>query len=687
MLKKSLLAGAVAVLLPLTAVIAGTTPAASASSPATPAPGTPEKIPSGISAAQLPGATAFGRTPASTPETVSFILRERHAGLLAAQAVTGFSRYLTVSQFARAYGQTAAHIAALTGYLARYGITATVYPDDLDVVAAGTAGEFDQALSVTQRQYHVPAQPGPPRDDELGPAGAQDVHGTAQSPLLPYRLASFVLTVFGLTNYAPYASAAAHVNTSYLKPQPASAGATSTATACLALTGLASACHLPSDFAADTDLTGLPQAAEAAGGTQTANGTGQTLAIVTLAAVDPKAPQFFWNHIAHVPHTARTLTIENIDGGPGAPNALAGTAETDLDVEQAGAVAPGANVVVYQAPNDDPGFADAFFTAASQDVASTVSASWGESETALATSVAAGQESATYLEAFGEAFLEMAAQGQTGFLAAGDSGAYDAYGDLGTTDLSVGTAADSPYITAAGGTTLPWTGTLSGPDGSATVTVPAQRAWGWDYLWPAIATTTGVAEADVATANIGGSGGGFSQVEGTPAYQLFLPAARDYSAVNYLAPGGDHAVAPGLTEPATWTFAPNPPITNGAGDGRAVPDLSADADPYSGYLLYAPSFAQSDQPLLQGGWGGTSFVAPQLNGAAAVIDAALGHRTGFWNPRLYAAAQRPGSPFTELDQAGTGNDNLYYTGTPGAVYNPAVGLGVPDLTKLAAALR
>ena len=90
-------------------------------------------------------------------------------------------------------------------------------------------------------------------------------------------------------------------------------------------------------------------------------------------------------------------------------------------------------------------------------------------------------------------------------------------------------------------------------------------------------------------------------------------------------------------------------------------------------------------PLI-GGYGGTSFVAPQLNGAAAVIDSALGHRTGFWNPRIYPAAQRPDSPFTELDQAGAGNDNLYYTGTPGARYNPAVGLGIPDLTALAGVL-
>jgi hypothetical protein len=79
-------------------------------------------------------------------------------------------------------------------------------------------------------------------------------------------------------------------------------------------------------------------------------------------------------------------------------------------------------------------------------------------------------------------------------------------------------------------------------------------------------------------------------------------------------------------------------------------------------------------------------VAPQLNGAAAVIDSALGHRTGFWNPRLYAAAQRPDTPFTELDQAGAANNNLYYTGTPGARYNPAAGLGIPGLTALAGVL-
>lgn len=73
--------------------------------------------------------------------------------------------------------------------------------------------------------------------------------------------------------------------------------------------------------------------------------------------------------------------MENIDGGPGASSDASGSGETDLDIEQSGALAPGANVILYQAPNTDPGYADSFFAAASQNIASSVSASWGESET------------------------------------------------------------------------------------------------------------------------------------------------------------------------------------------------------------------------------------------------------------------------------------------------------------------
>jgi subtilase family serine protease len=623
-------------------------------------------VAAGISVASLPGATVFGSTPADTPEAVSFILRERNLNVLQTQAQQGFRRYLSVSQFASVYGQSTANISALTSYLAKYGIKTDVYADNVDVSATGTAGDFDAALAVTQKQYHVPAFAA---RDGLNAIPAQNVHGIASSPLLPYRLSSFVLAILGLTNYSPYASHAIHVNSHNVKPQAGSSNA------CVALTGLPNACNLPSDFASNYDLKGLYN--------KGADGAGQTVAIVTLAAVDPGAPQYFWSNIAHVPSTGRTLTVDNVDGGPGAPSDASGSGETDLDLEQSGSLAYGANVIDYQAPNTDPGFADAFFSAASQNVASTVSTSWGDSETYFAAAILSGQKPSTYVAAFDEAFLEFDAQGQSGFDASGDAGAYDASSDLGTTNLSVDSPADSPYMTAAGGTTLPWSGTVTGPDGSATVTVPAQRSWGWDYLWPALAQVNGESEFTAAEMNIGGSGGGFSQIEPTPSYQQFVPGTQNFHAVQYLTPTDYTTVAPGLVEPTEWSFNPTPSVTGGSGHGRAVPDMAADADPYSGYLLYEPSFAGIGQPVLQGGWGGTSFTSPQFNGSTAVIDSYLGHRVGLLNPAIYAAAHGHGSPFNPLATASTSNDNLYYTGNPGQVYNEAVGLGIPDLTKLA----
>ena len=176
-------------------------------------------------------------------------------------------------------------------------------------------------------------------------------------------------------------------------------------------------------------------------------------------------------------------------------------------------LAPGANVVVYQAPNTDPGFADAFFTAASQNLAGSVSASWGESETFLTASIAAGVETPAYATAFDEAFLELAVQGQSTFASSGDSGAYDASGDLGTTNLSVDTPADSPYITSSGGTTLPWSGTLSGPGGTAQCQCPHAAGLGLGLPVAGLRHHRGPdreAGDRSIRRTIGGGGGGFS---------------------------------------------------------------------------------------------------------------------------------------------------------------------------------
>jgi len=646
-------------------VIAAMAPVVVLSAPASasPGPNAPTPVPSGVSPADLPGTQVFGDTPPDTPVTVSFILEEQNIQFLEARVEAGIpsSEDLTVSQFAAEYGQPAYNINALTSYLAGFGIQTDVYADDLDVVATGTAGEFDSALSVTEREATVPQQAG---SSGFGPVRQQHVYTNTQVPLLPYRLASFVTAILGLSDYSPYVSDIARPS-SHDQPQ---AGSSSS---CVAEFGLSNGCHLPADFASMYDLDPLYARAD---------GAGQTVGIVTLASVDPGAPEYFWSNIARVNRTG-SFTVDSVDGGPGAPSAASGTAETDLDVEQSGAIAPGANVIAYEAPNTDYGFADAFFTAASQDLASGVSASWGESETAVVASVLSGEEAAGYVQAFDEAFLELAAQGQSGFTSSADAGAYTASEDIGTTNLSADQPADSPFITACGATTLPGTTYLSGPDGTATATTTTQRIWGWDYLWGPVAQVDGIPLAEAAESLVVGSGGGFSSIEATPSYQQDVLGTHNFHAVQYLTPTNYEEVAPGLTEPTAWTFNPTPSVTVGFGFGRAVPDLATDGDPQTGYLVYGASVG----PLNE--YGGTSFVDPQLNGANAVIDSYLGHRVGFWNPTMYAAAAGPNSPLTQLDHASTGNDNIYYTGNPGEPYNEGIGLGIPDLSKLAGDFR
>ncbi len=640
--------------------------AAVSSASAGTSPNAPTAVPAGINAADLPGAQVFGDTPADTPVTVSFVLTMQNEQALAAAVEQGIptSQYLSVAQFAAKYGQTASNIKALTSYLAGFGITTTVYADDLDVVANGTAGDFDNALTITEEQVTVPAQRG---GAAFGPTNhKQTVYTNNSAPLLPYRLASFVTAILGLSNYGAYDSDTAKP-ASETKPQ------TGSSSTCVAEFGLTNGCHLPQDFAQLYDLDPLYARAD---------GSGQTVGIVTLAAIDPGptgytyAPDYFWANIAHVTRTG-TLAVENIDGGPGAPSSASGSVETDIDIEQSGSLAPGANVIDYQAPNTDYGFADAFFTAASQDIASSVSASWGESETAVVASINSGEESSGYVPAYNEAFLEMAAQGQSAFTSSGDYGAYIAAEDVGTTNLAVDWPADSPYITACGATSLPGTSYLSGPAGTATATNPATRIWGWDYLWAGVAQTDGIPLAEAAEGLPIGSGGGFSALESEPSYQVGVSGTNYFHAVEYLTPIDYEEIAPGVVEPTEWNFNPTPSVTSGSGTGRAVPDLATNGDPQTGYLVYAPSVGGLAE------YGGTSFVAPQLNGSTAVIDSYLGHRVGFWNPVIYADA---GSGlFTQLNTAGTSNDNIYYTGNPGALYNEGVGLGQPNLAKIAGA--
>ena len=80
------------------------------------------------------------------------------------------------------------------------------------------------------------------------------------------------------------------------------------------------------------------------------------------------------------------------------------------------------------------------------------------------------------------------------------------------------------------------------------------------------------------------------------------------------------------------------PCASASGDCREVPDVSADADPSSGYIVYDTVNGHSDWTAL----GGTSGASPLWAAVLAVAASADGNTAGYGalNPTLYQLAQQ-----------------------------------------------
>jgi subtilase family serine protease len=613
---------------------------------------------------------------------VSFILKARNASQLAAEVEAGFQGpYLGVGQFAQEFGQTPQYVNELVSYLRQFGIRAEVLPDMLDVETHGQAVQYEKALSILEEDFIV--KEGPTNQLKGSKPRLAEIYGSKKAPELPADLAQGILAILGLSNYAPFESLAVPGQRPTSLPpgvKPAD---------------LAPFMQLPQAFEADYNLTPLEDAGYL--------GQGQTMAIVTLASMDPSVAYTFWRSYANVPVLSHRLTIVKLDGGAGPVSLSLGSDETTLDVEQSGTIAPQAKIVVYQAPNTDYGFVDAFYTAARQNIAGSISPSWGESETAIQAAVDSGTESPAYAEAFDQAFMESAVQGQSVFVASGDQGAYDATADVGTTNLAVDNPSDSAFDTSVGGTTLPGEQVYPlSSGGYETVTIPSQITWAWDYLWPLYKALGSTSESSLATSLVVGSGGGYSSDFPRPSCQEGI-GASSFADYQYLTGIDPEQVAPGLIEPTQFSFNPQPVIASGVeSTGRVLPDVAFNADPQTGYAVYDPQF----QPVFGSSvedFGGTSFIGPQLNGVDAVYESALSTRIGFWNPQIYGFAKGANSPFTPLDSSqvfGSSyfggeingqpiqvegefvNGNDFYTGRSGAIYNPGSGLGYANLFAL-----
>jgi kumamolisin len=173
------------------------------------------------------------------------------------------------------------------------------------------------------------------------------------------------------------------------------------------------------------------------------NGAGESIALIELGGgYDESTLSQYFESIGV---TAPQVTAVPVDGGSNAPTGSADgpDGEVQLDIEVAGALAPGAALTVYFSPNTNQGFADAVTDAAHAATTPTaISISWGGPEDSW---------DAQSAEALDSACADAVALGATVLAAAGDSGSGD-----GSTDGSAQCdfPASSPHVLGCGGTRL-----------------------------------------------------------------------------------------------------------------------------------------------------------------------------------------------------------------------------------------
>ena len=583
----------------------------------------------------------LGVAPASDVKTISLALAVRNSAQLDSYiaslsdpASPTFRQFLTPQQFAASYGQTADAVATVVNYLKAQGFKVNkVYTNNLLISATGTNAQIAATFGTPVHSYAL-----------LG----TNYQAAAATPVIPAALSSIVKSVSGISTKAVFNKR----STAVPRTGPLAADVPAALSGAV---GNAPGQYTTLDLAAKYNINPL----YAKGLT----GAGRTIGIATLAGYLQSDAYGYWSQLGLSVDPHRIVDVL-VDGGPRPQDGPGtdGAGETTLDVQQSGGVAPGAKMRVYLAPNTDSGFIDVFAQAIDENLVDVLSVSWGSPEIANYPSD---------LDAFHLIFKQAAAQGIPVIAAAGDAGAFDinrsyTYPQC-TTQLTVDFPAADPYVLAAGGTTLP--NKVQHKYGPVTVTT--ERAWGWDYLKPYIVTYYGTDLYYADYLPVGG-GGGVSVVYDQPKYQGSLAGVQTSAAAQSLI--------------CANSFLSGVPTDTGYSDladlpagyaGRNLPDVSLNADPYSGYATYA----NGQRGIFS---GGTSYVAPQLNGILTLISSGLKGRIGQVNPQLYhifkTKGYGAGSPFRPI----TAGSNDYYPAT--ASYNPATGLGSLDVSALATAL-
>ncbi|MDF3297239.1 S53 family peptidase [Streptomyces tropicalis] len=257
--------------------------------------------------------------------------------------------------------------------------------------------------------------------------------------------------------------------------------------------------------------------------------------------------------------------------------------EETLDVEAVHAVAPAADVTYVGAASCyDDDLLDSLSKVVDNHLADIVSNSWGDIEASQTPDLAA---------AYDQVFQFGAVEGIGFYFSSGDNG--DEVANTGT--KQVDTPANSAWVTAVGGTSL---------------AVGKNDSYMWETGWgtdKAALSSDGKSWVNFPGAYTSGAGGGTSRTVPQPYYQKGIV-------------------------PNTLATA------NNAAGNRVVPDISAIADPNTGFKVgQTQTFPDGSQQYSEYRIGGTSLAAPVIAAVQALAQEAKGGKAiGFANPSIYA---------------------------------------------------
>ena len=311
------------------------------------------------------GARATGQLPGSTGVQGAVALKPRDPAGLAAYAATVttpgsalYRRYLACRTVPALFGPAPATIAAVERHLDADGVRVT---ERVGQRAArqlqDTAADAQAAFGTRLERY------------QLADGASAFAPGTPRSTLPP-NIAPAVQTVLGLdTTWRPMAEPLAGGRAG-AGPSPPSTAATSVGPeACPAARADAAAFGGLTDqqIAHAYGVDGLYNAGE--------DGAGQTIAIYELEPFNSSDISTS-TRATSVPPThqrCETAHVVPVDGGQ---QVGYGSGESELDIDDVSAVAPGANIEVYEAPNTYYGLVDEFNAIVQDDTAKVATSSW-----------------------------------------------------------------------------------------------------------------------------------------------------------------------------------------------------------------------------------------------------------------------------------------------------------------------